>query len=53
MASGGRFNPDLADIAMNTTPTTITSITSITSITDKRRDFHRLHQAGCFALPNP
>lgn len=32
---------------MNTTPT------SITSITDKRRDFHRLHQAGCFALPNP
>lgn len=23
------------------------------SITDKRRDFHRLHQAGCFALPNP
>ena len=23
------------------------------SITDKRREFHRLHQAGCFALPNP
>ena len=23
------------------------------SIADKRRDFHRLHQAGCFAIPNP
>jgi 2-methylisocitrate lyase-like PEP mutase family enzyme len=23
------------------------------SITDKRRQFHALHQSGCFALPNP
>ncbi len=23
------------------------------SVTDKRREFHRLHQSGCFVLPNP
>ena len=23
------------------------------SIADKRRTFHRLHQDGCFVLPNP
>jgi 2-methylisocitrate lyase-like PEP mutase family enzyme len=23
------------------------------SIADKRRSFHKLHQAGCFAIPNP
>src|SRR5256885_1812450 len=23
------------------------------SIEDKRREFHRLHQSGCFAIPNP
>src|SRR3981189_744032 len=23
------------------------------SIADKRRTFHKLHEAGCFAIPNP
>lgn len=27
--------------------------TSRPSIADKRRSFHRLHESGCFAIPNP
>src|ERR1700746_2483375 len=23
------------------------------SVEDKRREFHRLHESGCFAIPNP
>jgi 2-methylisocitrate lyase-like PEP mutase family enzyme len=25
----------------------------VTSIADKRRAFRRLHEAGCFVIPNP
>ncbi len=23
------------------------------SVADKRREFHRLHESGCFVIPNP
>ncbi len=32
---------------------TRTTTSTSTSIADRRRAFHRLHQSGCFAIPNP